>query len=350
MPRILISDPTLRDGNHAVTHKLTAEQIATYARAADAAQIPIVEVGHGNGLGASSLQVGLAALDDSEMLQAARPKLHHSKLGVHVIPGFATIKKDITAAIDLGVDVFRVASHCTEANTTKQHIEYIRSRGKEVYGVLMMSHMASKKTLREECQQMESYGACGVVIMDSAGAYTPDDVLERIEELTAHVNIPVGFHAHNNLGLAIANSIAAARAGATILDGTARGFGAGAGNAQLEVLVAVLEKLGFTTGIDLYKILDASDIAQEVLMPYAPTIKPMSIVSGLAGVFSGFNKHVERISREYCVDPRDVLFELGKHKPVAGQEDLIIQVALQLARQSEHSMTVNSAIYSPNPN
>ena len=350
MPKITISDPTLRDGNHAVAHKLTAEQIAIYARAADAAQIPIVEVGHGNGLGASSLQVGLAAISDREMIEAARENLRHSKLGVHVIPGFATIRKDITAAIDADVDVFRVASHCTEANTTRQHIEYISSRGKEVYGVLMMSHMATKETLRHECRKMESYGAHGVVIMDSAGAYFPDDVSERIGELTAHLNIPVGFHAHNNLGLAIANSIAAARAGATIIDGTARGFGAGAGNAQLEVLVPVLEKLGFTTGIDLYKILDASDIAQEVIMPYAPTIRPMSIVSALAGVFSGFNKHVERIAKEFCVDPRDVLFELGRHKPVAGQEDLIIQVALQLSTQPEPSMTVTPDLTSPNLN
>jgi 4-hydroxy 2-oxovalerate aldolase len=333
--RIVISDPTLRDGNHAVGHRLTAAQIAAYARAAEAAQIPIVEVGHGNGLGASSLQVGLAATDDAEMLRIAREELRNSKLGVHVIPGFGTIRKDIAPAIDLGVDVFRIASHCTEADTTKQHIEYLRSRGKETYGVLMMTHMASRETLREECLKLQSYGAQAVILMDSAGAYIPDEVAERIKELKEHLQIPIGFHAHNNLGLAIANSIAAVRAGATILDGTARGFGAGAGNAQLEVMVAVLDRLGYSTGVDLYKILDASDIAEEALMPSVPTIKPMSIVSGLAGVFSGFVKHVERISREFCVDPRDVLFELGRCKPVAGQEDLIIQVAMRLAEKAQ---------------
>jgi 4-hydroxy 2-oxovalerate aldolase len=331
MHDVIISDPTLRDGNHAVAHKLTAAQIAAYARAADAAGIPIVEVGHGNGLGASSLQVGLAAIDDREMLITAREQLHTSKLGVHVIPGFGTIRKDIAGAIDLGVDVFRIGSHCTEANTTKQHIEYVRGRGKEVYGVLMMSHMASRETLRDECLKLESYGAQGVVLMDSAGAYVPEDVTERITELTEHLSIPVGFHAHNNLGMAIANSVAAVRAGATILDGTARGFGAGAGNAQLEVLVAVLEKLGYRTGIDLYKILDASDVAERELMHHAPVIQSMSIVSGLAGVFSGFSKPVDRISREYSVDPRDVFFELGKRRAVAGQEDLILEVAMQLA-------------------
>ncbi|HYK00415.1 MAG TPA: 4-hydroxy-2-oxovalerate aldolase [Thermoanaerobaculia bacterium] len=331
MREVIISDPTLRDGNHAVGHKLTAAQIAAYARAADDARIPIVEVGHGNGLGASSLQVGLAAIGDHEMLATAREQLRHSKLGVHVIPGFGTIRKDIAAAIDHGVDVFRVASHCTEANTTRQHIEYLRGREKEVFGVLMMSHMATRETLRDECLKMESYGAQGVILMDSAGAYVPEDVTERIRELTEHLAIPTGFHAHNNLGLAIANSIAAVRAGATIIDGTARGFGAGAGNTQLEVLVAVLEKLGYSTGVDLYKVLDAADIAERELMPFAPTIKSMSIVSGLAGVFSGFAKPVDRISREYSVDPRDVFFELGKRSAVAGQEDLILEVAMQLA-------------------
>lgn len=333
--RIIISDPTLRDGNHAVSHKLTAAQIAAYAGAAEAARIPIVEVGHGNGLGASSLQVGLAATEDREMLTIAREHLRNSKLGVHVIPGFGTIKKDIVPAIDLGVDVFRIASHCTEADITKQHIEYVRSRDREAYGVLMMTHMASPETLRDECLKMQSYGAQAVVLMDSAGAYIPDEVTERIGVLKDALEIPIGFHAHNNLGLAVANSIAAVRAGATILDGTARGFGAGAGNTQLEVLVAVLDRLGYSTGVDLYKILDASDIGEQVLMPHAPTISSMSLVSGLAGVFSGFVKHVERISREYCVDPRDVLFELGRHKTVAGQEDFIIQVAMRLADKGQ---------------
>lgn len=335
MPRILISDPTLRDGNHALRHQLSAAQIAAYSMAADAAGIPIVEVGHGNGVGASSLQVGLAALDDEEMLRVAKEHLLHSKLGIHAIPGFATVKKDVARAIDNGVDVVRVASHCTEADTTQQHISYVRNRGKEVYGVLMMSHMAPKDVLRDESLKMESYGAEGVILMDSAGAYVPDDVSERVGELVAHLAIPVGFHAHNNLGLAIANSVAAARAGATILDGTARGLGAGAGNAQLEVLIPVLERLGFETGIDLYKVLDASDVAEKELITSVPSIKPISIVSGLAGVFSGFSKHVERIAREYDVDARDVFFELGRLGVVAGQEDLIVQVAMQLATKGK---------------
>jgi 4-hydroxy 2-oxovalerate aldolase len=333
MSTVLISDPTLRDGNHAVRHQLNARQVALYAAAADAAGVPIVEVGHGNGLGASSLQVGESLIGDREILEVARENLVNSKLSIHVIPGFATINKDLKTAIEIGVDLVRVASHCTEADITQRHIGYARDKGKEVYGVLMMSHMASKELLAEEALKMESYGAEAIVIMDSAGAYLPNDVTERITELVKNLTIPVGFHGHNNLGMAVANSVAAVQAGATILDGTARGFGAGSGNTQLEVLVAVLEKMGFSTGIDLYKMLDAADIAEKELMPVIPSIKSISVVSGLSGVFSGFAKHVERISKEYGVNAKDVFFELGKRKVVAGQEDLIIEVAMKLAAE-----------------
>jgi len=331
MSTVLISDPTLRDGNHAVRHQLNAAQVALYAAAADAAGVPIVEVGHGNGLGASSLQVGESLISDREMLEVARENLVNSKLSIHVIPGFATINKDLKTAIEIGVDLVRVASHCTEADITQRHIGYARDKGKEVYGVLMMSHMASKELLAEEALKMESYGAEALVIMDSAGAYLPSDVTDRIAELVKSLTIPVGFHGHNNLGMAVANSVAAVQAGATILDGTARGFGAGSGNTQHEVLVAVLEKMGFSTGIDLYKMLDAADIAEKELMPVIPSIKSLSVVSGLSGVFSGFAKHVERISMEYGVNAKDVFFELGRRKVVAGQEDLIIEVAMKLA-------------------
>lgn len=329
---LLISDPTLRDGNHAVRHSLTAGQIAEYCRAADAAGVPIVEVGHGNGIGASSLQLGLAACPDEVALKTARENLKRSRLGIHMIPGFATIERDLSRAIDLGVDVVRVASHCTEADLTERHIGHARAKGRTVFGVLMMSHMAAIESLVEEARKMESYGAEGFIFMDSSGHYLPEDVTRRVEALRAGLSIPIGFHAHNNLGMAIANSVAAAAAGATMLDGTARGFGAGAGNAQLEVLVAVLHRLGYTTGIDLYKLLDAADMAEKRLIEVLPTISSVSIVSGLSGVFSGFLKPVMRVAKEYKVDPRDVFFELGKRKVVAGQEDLIIEVAAELAK------------------
>ncbi|BDG07169.1 4-hydroxy-2-oxovalerate aldolase [Anaeromyxobacter paludicola] len=335
MSTILISDPSLRDGNHAVSHQLTAAQVAAYCAAADQAGIPIVEVGHGNGVGASSLQLGESACPDAEMLRVAREHLKRAKLGIHVIPGFATIERDLVPAIDAGVDLVRVASHCTEADITERHIGYARQRGRAVYGVLMMSHMAPVPVLVEEARKMQSYGAEALVFMDSSGHYLPEDVTERVEALRAGLSIPVGFHGHNNLGMAVANSIAAVRAGATILDGCARGFGAGAGNTQLEVLVAVLHRLGFETGIDLYKLLDAADLAEKQLMKVVPTISSTSIVSGLSGVFSAFSKPVDRAAKQFGVDPRDVFFELGRRRVVAGQEDLIIEVASDLARKSK---------------
>jgi 4-hydroxy 2-oxovalerate aldolase len=228
------------------------------------------------------------------------------------------------------VDIVRVASHCTEADITQRHIAYTRDKGKIAYGILMMSHMADENVLVEEALKMQSYGAEAVVIMDSAGAFLPQDVKVRIAALSKGLTIPVGFHGHNNLGMAVANSLAALDAGATILDATARSLGAGAGNTQLEVLVAVLHKLGYSTGIDLFKMLDAADIAEKSLLKNVPYISSVSVVSGLAGVFSGFSKHVERIAIEYNVNPKELFFRLGKRKVVAGQEDIIIEEAQKL--------------------
>ena len=253
---ILMSDPSLRDGNHAVGHSLTPDQIAAYCRIAEGAGIPIVEVGHGNGIGASSLQLGRAAAPDGSLLKAARDNLKRTLLGVHVIPGFATIERDLKPAMDAGVDVFRIASHCTEADITDRFLNYSRKQGKTTYGVLMMSHMATPEILLEEARKMEAAGAEALVIMDSSGTYLPDDVRVRIGKLVENLSIPVGFHGHNNLSMAVANSIAAVEVGATILDASARGFGAGAGNTQLEALVAVLHKMGYQTGIDLYGVGD----------------------------------------------------------------------------------------------
>lgn len=339
MRQVIISDSTLRDGNHAVRQQLNLQQIAAYAAAVDRAGMPIVEVGHGNGIGASSLQVGESPVSDREMLETARKHLRRAKLATHCMPGFATINKDLRQALDIGVDVVRVGAHCTEADITQRQIEYVRERGKEAYGSLMMTHMVSKETLIEECLKMQSYGAQAVVLMDSAGAQLPPMVQEKVIALVSALKIPVGFHAHNNLSMAIANAVSAVEAGATILDGTVRGFGAGAGNAQLEVLVAVLEKLGYATGIHLYPLLDAADLAEEKLLEVIPRITSLSIVSGLAGVFSGFVKHVQRISSEYGVDQRDVFFELGRRKVVAGQEDLIIDVAAELAEKKRQTVT-----------
>lgn len=336
MPKsVLISDPTLRDGNHALRHQLNREDYVAYCKAAEIAGVPIVEVGHGNGLGGSSLLVGESRLTDKEILEVSREHLKNSRLAIHVIPGFCTIKKDLSTAVELGVDVFRIASHCTEADITSRHIQYIRQQDKEAWGVLMMTHMAAPEVLLEEARKMESYGAQAIVVMDSAGAYLPGDVTERITTLVEGLSIPVGFHGHNNLGMAVANSVAAVGAGASIVDGTIRGFGAGAGNTQLEVLIAVLKKLGYETGIDLFKILDAADVAEKAFNPVAPFISPLSIVSGLAGVFSGFVKPVARAAKDYHVDPREIFMSLGERKVVAGQESLIVEVARSIAAQRQ---------------
>ncbi|MBU0952188.1 MAG: 4-hydroxy-2-oxovalerate aldolase [Elusimicrobia bacterium] len=335
MKKILIADPTLRDGSHAIQHKFSTKVITTYCKAAEAAGIPIIEIGHGNGLGASSIQVGQSLLSDLEMIRTARENLKNTKLGIFDLPGYATINKDLKPAIEAGVDVVRVGAHCTETDLTQRHLGYVREKGKIAHAAVMMVHMAPKETLIEECLKMESYGAQGIILMDSAGAFLPVDVTDRISALVNSLTIPVGFHSHNNLGMAVANSIAAVEAGALILDGTARGLGAGAGNTPIEILVAVLHKMGYETDINLYKILDASDIIEKELPDFKPSIKPISIISGLAGVFSGFSKHVERISKEYDIDPRDVFIELGKRKVVAGQEDLIVEVAIELSTKRE---------------
>jgi len=340
MKNILITDPTLRDGNHAVQHQLSKENFAAYCRAADLAGVPIVEVGHGNGLGASSILVGLAKTKDEDILTISRANLKTSKLGIHVIPGFCTINRHLTMAVDLGVDIFRIASHCTEADITQRHIEYVRTTNKTAYGVLMMSHMASISKLVEEAKKMQSYGAEGIIIMDSSGHYFPEDVTARISALVDNLDVPVGFHGHNNLGMAVYNSVVAVRAGATMIDASIRGFGAGAGNTQLEVMLAVFEKYGWNTGIDLYKALDLADLAEKEFNPIAPFSSPNSIVSGLAGVFSGFAKHVTKAAKEYNVDGRDIFFELGKRNAVAGQESLIYEVAQYLAsKQKTESVT-----------
>jgi 4-hydroxy 2-oxovalerate aldolase len=329
--RIIVTDPTLRDGSHACAHQISVEQIRRYATAAEAARVDYLEVGHGNGLGASSLQIGLSLVPEQEMLRTAKACLKETGLSVHVMPGFATAKREIAMALEAGVDLFRVGTHCTEADLSQRHISYVRNAGKEAWGILMMTHMASKDVLLEETKKMESYGAQGIVLMDSAGAAVPDDVKDKIGLLAEKLTVPVGFHAHNNLGLSVANSLAALEVGARILDGTARGFGAGAGNAPLELIVAAMQRMGYQCRADLYKVLDAAELAAQLFADNLPSSNAVTIVSGLAGVFSGFAKPVQRAAKQMGVDPRDVFFALGKRKVVGGQEDLILEVANELA-------------------
>lgn len=334
MGRIMLFDSTLRDGNHAVKHQIKRESIEDYCLAMDGSGVHTIIVGHGNGLGASSLQVGLALLDERVMLQTAKKNLERTKLGAYMIPGFGTIRDNLQPAIADGVEVFEIGCHCTEADTTRQHIEYLRNAGKETYGVLMMTHMASPERLLEECRKMQSYGALGVILMDSAGAYTPERVKRVISTLYDGLTIHIGFHPHNNMGIAVSNAYFAIKEGASIIDGTLRGFGAGAGNCQLEDLVALLEKAEIPTGIDFYRMLDASEQVMPKLMGKVMGQDPVSIVSGQAGVFSAFKEHVLNAAEEFGVDARDIFRELGRRKVVGGQEDMIVEVAEQLSRVS----------------
>lgn len=331
--QVLLYDVTLRDGSHAINHQLTKEQISSYCQLADNAGIDVVEVGHGIGLGASSLLIGKSLLSDEDMLRVARNNLKKSLLGIHVVPGFATASRDIYKAIDCGVDIIRIAVQCTEADTSEQHLSYVREKGRRAYGALMMSHMLSPEMLLQEALKMESYGAEGITILDSAGAFLPDDVSKRIDLLVNNLKIPVGFHAHNNLGMAIANSLSAVKSGAKIIDGSISGFGAGAGNASLELLEAVFSMQGIETNANLYKLLDSSDNAENIFK-ILPRVTSSSIVSGMNGIVSVYSKPVARASEIYNVDSRDIYVELGKRGAIAGQEDLIIEVAQYLAEKS----------------
>jgi 4-hydroxy 2-oxovalerate aldolase len=331
MKKIIITDSSLRDGNHSVKHTINLDSIAKYCQFADRAGIPIVEVGHGNGLAASSLLVGKSINTDDEILTVARKNLKSSKLGIHMIPGLATLDH-AKKAIELGVDVFRVATHCTEATLSKSHIEYLATQNIIVYGVLMMSALITADELVEQAKIMESYGAQGIIIMDSTGTYLPSDVKERITKLKSNLKVPIGFHAHNNLGCAIANSLVAAECGADLIDGCIRGFGAGAGNAALEVLIPVFEQSGFDLGINFQETIKEADKVMEYLVPSAPITTPINILTGLKKLFSGFEKPIVNASKLYGIEYSSLIFELGNRKLVAGQEDLILEVAQKLKK------------------
>lgn len=333
MSDVKIIDSTLRDGSHAIGHQFTAKIVADYARGAELAGTELLIVGHGNGLGASSLQLGMSLLPDRKMLAVAKKQLKKTKLGAFLIPGFGTIKNDLEGAIDVGIEAIMVACHCTEATVCRQHIEYCHRKGLETYGVLMMSHMLGAKELLEQAKLMQDYGANAVLLMDSAGAYLPVNATEKVSTLVNGLKIDVGFHAHNNLGMAIANSLAAVEAGAKIIDCTSRGLGAGAGNCQLEVLAAVLVKMGYKLDLDLYRLMDNSEKIITKIAKSPQVISSSSLISGLVGVFSGFAPHVRRAAKRFGVDSKDVWIELGKRKVVAGQEDIIVDVAANLAQK-----------------
>lgn len=336
---ILLFDATLRDGSHAVKHQIGIDIFADYCREIDAAGLYCVIVGHGNGLGASSLQVGLSRHTDAEIIRTARANLKSTRLGVYMIPGFGTIADDLEPAMEAGAEVFKIGCHCTEADTTREHIEFLVKNNKETYGVLMMSHMITPENLLEQTRKMSSYGARGIIIMDSAGAMLPDDVKARITVLCRHTDVRIGFHAHNNMSMAVANTLAALESGAAIIDGTLRGFGAGAGNCPLEIACAILQKQGKLSGVNLYKLMDICDDIIEKRLGYTQGISTLSLISGISGVFSAFSEHVKRAAIRFDVDPRDIFIELGKRKVIGGQEDMVVDVAMNLSQKNKKDDT-----------
>ena len=330
MRKIRVFDSTLRDGSHANGHNFTEKQVKSYCNAIDSVGLEVLFIGHGNGLGASSAQIGFSKVDDVILLNTAREHLRNTKLGAYLIPGFGTIRDNIIPAIKSGVKVFEIGCNCTEADISKEHIEYIRKNDLEVYGTLMMYHMTDTETIVENAKKMEDYGANGVIIMDSAGASTKELVEETFYELSQKLEIPIGFHAHNNLGMAVANTYTAICNGATIIDGTMRGYGAGAGNCQLEAICGLLDNKN-VLDVDLLKLLNASEVVMDQIMHKPMGIDPISMISRVAGVFSAFKEHAIRAGKFFMVDPKEILLEVGKRKAIGGQEDIVIEVAKNLA-------------------
>jgi len=334
MKSIRIIDSTLRDGMHAVSHQFTPEQMAIIASKLDDAGVDTIEVGHGDGLGGSSIQYGFSKAPEAQYFKAVSQVLKKTKLAVLLIPGIGTVE-DLEAAMEYGVKTVRVATHVTEADAGEQHIKFAKNNGLEAIGFLMMSHMAPPEKILEQAKKFESYGADLVYVTDSAGAMLPTDITARIGLVCRELSIPVGFHAHNNLGLAIGNTFAAIQAGASSVDATVCGLGAGAGNSQLEALVAVLHKGGYSTGVDLYKLMDMSRDIVEKLMHRPQSINADTLAIGYAGAYGSFLLHSRRAAEKFGVDARDILMELGQRKTVGGQEDMIIDVAIELAKNKK---------------
>lgn len=329
---IIITEVALRDGSHAIGHQYTVDQVRTVAKALNEARVPYIEVAHGDGLGGSTIQYGFSKTNELELIEVAADSVDYSKIAVLLLPGIGTVE-DLKEAEKRGAKMARIATHVTEADVSAQHIETAKKLGMETVGFLMMSHMAPVEKLVEQAKLMESYGADVVYVVDSAGAFLPQEVSERIKALKQELAIDIGFHGHNNLSLAMANTLAAIEQGANRMDGSIRCLGAGAGNTQTEVLVAVLERMNVETGIDLYKIMDIAEDIVAPILPKAQEITKDSLTLGYAGVYSSFFLHAQRASEKFGVDSRDILVELGKREIVGGQEDMIIDVAAELASQ-----------------
>lgn len=333
--KVVLHDMCLRDGMHAKREQISIDEMVKVATALDAAGVPLIQVTHGAGLGGNSLQHGFALAKNEEYLNAVCSAVKQAKVSVLLIPGLGTMR-ELQSAYDCGARSVHVATHCTEADTSPQHIAFARKLGMDTTGFLMMAHLNTPAGLAGQGKLMESYGAQTIYITDSAGYMLPEDVTAAVTALrdVLKPETEIGFHGHHNLGLGISNSIAAIAAGASRIDGSVGGLGAGAGNTPLEVLLAVCERMGIETGVDLFKLMD---VAEDVILPMMAErivrIDRDSLTLGFAGVYSTFLLHAKRAEKRFGVPARDILVELGRKKMISGQEDMIEDTAMTMAKE-----------------
>jgi 4-hydroxy-2-oxovalerate/4-hydroxy-2-oxohexanoate aldolase len=334
--KITVHDMTLRDGMHPKRHQITLEQMVAIAKGLDEAGVPLIEISHGDGLGGASVNYGFPAHSDEEYLAAVIPQLKCAKVSALLLPGIGTVDH-LKMAHELGVNTIRVATHCTEADVSEQHIGMARKLGMDTVGFLMMAHMNTPEGLAQQAKLMESYGANCIYVTDSAGHLLPDGVKARVGAVREALKpeTELGFHAHNNLGMAIANSLAAIEVGAVRIDGSAAGLGAGAGNTPTEVLVAVCDLMGIETGIDVFKIQDVAEDLVVPIMDFPIRIDRDALTLGYAGVYGSFLLFAKRAEQKYGIPAREILVELGRRGMVGGQEDMIEDTALSMAKARE---------------
>ncbi|SCG77915.1 4-hydroxy-2-oxovalerate aldolase [Micromonospora inositola] len=332
MSPITVCDSTLRDGSHAKSHKFVGQEVRDVVAALDEAHVPVIEVSHGDGLGGSSFNYGFSEQSEFDLLKVAVEAAKTAKIAVLLVPGIG-VKADLQRAADIGVSVARVATHCTEADISLQHLGLARDLGMTAVGFLMLAHMARPEELAKQATIMADAGAEIVYVTDSAGALTPSGVRDRVRLLreTLPASVEVGVHAHENLSLSVANSIAAVESGATWIDGCSCGLGAGAGNTPTEIFAAVCEQLDIETGIDSFQLMDAAEEVVRPVMPRAQVVDRAALLLGRTGLYSSFLLHAERASDRFGVPLKDLLIEVSKAKPVGGQEDLIVDVAARMA-------------------
>ena len=338
--KITVHDMTLRDGMHPKRHLISLEQMKTVACGLDAAGVPLIEVTHGDGLGGSSVNYGFPSHTDEEYLGAVIPLMKQAKVSALLLPGIGTVDH-LKMAYDLGVSTIRVATHCTEADVSEQHISMARKMGMDTVGFLMMAHMNSAEGLVKQAKLMESYGANCIYITDSAGYMLPDDVKERLSAVRQALNAEteLGFHGHHNMAMGIANSLAAIEVGANRIDAAAAGLGAGAGNTPMEVLVAVCARMGIETGVDVFKIQDVAEDLVVPLMDFPIRIDRDALTLGYAGVYGSFLLFAKRAEAKYGIPARELLLELGRRGMVGGQEDMIEDTALTMVRNRKAAVT-----------